>query len=304
MSTTSSTVELQSDVESHYSRLQLEDQLRESIEGCQEAQERISAGIVYVTEFMEKEFFESKAARIAQLKHLNLATLVRDVFVATAYCQTPELFTTISAQLAGRLGFTDRVEGIQTAAELLAVLCQTDAYDIVKADRGASLVIESRIPLSAAVLESIKRSQYLPPMVCVPRPLEHNFQSGYLTHDDSLILGKGNDHGGDICRPVLDTCNRVALRLDPEFLAQVEEEPTYDLNTAEKVDQWQVFKTQSAGFYQLMQDLGNRFHLTHKVDKRGRIYAQGYHITTQGTSYKKAMLELADPEFVTGVPTS
>ena len=47
---------------------------------------------------------------------------------------------------------------------------------------------------------------------------------------------------------------------------------------------------------------GNRFYLTHKVDKRGRIYAQGYHITTQGTAFKKAMIELAEPEFIEGAP--
>lgn len=141
-------------------------------------------------------------------------------------------------------------------------------------------------------------------MLCEPRPLTHNFQSGYLTHDDSLILGKGNNHAGDICRAVLDRCDQVALTLDTEFLARVEEEPSYDLDTAEKVDQWCTFKGQSKGFYQLMIDHGNHFHLTHKVDKRGRIYAQGYHITLQGTSYKKAMLELADPEHVTGVPTA
>jgi DNA-directed RNA polymerase len=46
---------------------------------------------------------------------------------------------------------------------------------------------------------------------------------------------------------------------------------------------------------------GNEIYLTNKVDKRGRIYAQGYHITTQGTSFKKAMLELAHEELVTGI---
>ena len=47
---------------------------------------------------------------------------------------------------------------------------------------------------------------------------------------------------------------------------------------------------------------GNRFYLGHKYDKRGRIYAQGYHISTQGTPYRKAMLDFADKEPVTDIP--
>ena len=38
--------------------------------------------------------------------------------------------------------------------------------------------------------------------------------------------------------------------------------------------------------------------ITHKFDKRGRIYSQGYHVHIQGTSYKKAILELHNKEMV------
>ena len=51
-----------------------------------------------------------------------------------------------------------------------------------------------------------------------------------------------------------------------------------------------------------MVQCGNKFYLNHKVDKRGRIYCSGYHITTQGTAFKKASIELAHEEIVTGTP--
>ena len=219
-----------------------------------------------------------------------------------AYCAQPVLFTSISAQIANRLRFNDKAEGIQTAAELLAVLCLTDAFDIIKVDRSSSLMLQSRIPLSDELVSLIEYSEYLPPMVCKPQKVTHNFESGYLTHNDSLILGRDNNHDGNICLDVLNLCNRVRLRLDTDFLATVEEEPTFDLDTLEKKTQWDAFKDQSYQFYKLMVDQGNCFYLTHKPDKRGRIYAQGYHITTQGTSLKKASLELADQQLVTGVP--
>jgi hypothetical protein len=208
----------------------------------------------------------------------------------------------VSAQIACRLKFSDRTEAITTVAELLGVLCRTDAFDIDKPDRMASLTLVSRMNLPVNLVDFIENSQYLPPMVCEPLELTHNFSSGYLTHNDSLILGTGNHHDGDICLDVLNLMNRVALRLDTDFLSTVEEEPTFGLDTQDKEELWADFKRQSYKFYNLMVQCGNKFYLTHKVDKRGRIYAGGYHINTQGTAFKKASIELAHEEIVTGAP--
>jgi DNA-directed RNA polymerase len=49
-----------------------------------------------------------------------------------------------------------------------------------------------------------------------------------------------------------------------------------------------------------MVEMGNRFYLTHRYDKRGRTYAQGYHVNTQGNCWNKAVIELADEEVVEG----
>ncbi len=186
-------------------------------------------------------------------------------------------------------------------------------------------MLESKLYLSEEVLNFIEQSEYLPPMVCEPLELESNYDSGYLTHKESLILGKGNHHDGNICLDVLNLANSVKLKLDTDFLRTVEEECGTELtlegvkNKALKKgvvysddqaaavlvklqEQWPAFKATSAKMYMLMHNLGNEFHLTHKVDKRGRIYAQGYHISTQGSSYKKAMIELANEEIVEGVP--
>lgn len=263
---------------------------------------QIQDGIRRVTEWMNDTYYASKQARVDQLKGLDIEALVMDLLVGVAYCQREELFTSVSAQLAGRIGFSDKAESIQTVAELLAVLCYTDAFDICKASRSASLVIINRMPLSERLKGFIADSQYLPPMVCEPEILKNNHSSGYLTHNDSLLLGKGNHHDGDLCLDVLNTQNQVALKLSVEFLCTVEEEPTFDLDTQEKVDSWKDFKRQSYQNYHMLVSHGNQFWLTHKVDKRGRIYCQGYFISTQGSSFKKASIELAHEEIVSGVP--
>ncbi len=293
--------------ELRYSRKHIDGYIREAITSDPVMQDKVMQGVQLLEEFiapaLEDGYYASKNARLKQLASLDLEPLVVDVFVGVAYCMTPELFTSVTAQMAARLRFSDKTEAITTTAEIMAVLCQTDAFDIMKPHKMASLMIQSNLKLSNKLLDYIENSQYLPPMVIPPLELENNFSSGYLTHNDSLILGNGNHHDGDLCLDVLNTMNNVELSLDLEFLCTVEEDPTFELDSQDKRDQWMNFKKQSYRFYDLMQSQGNKFYLTHKVDKRGRIYAQGYHISTQGTAFKKACIELATPEYIEGVPT-
>ena len=295
-------IQRQINIEMQYNRKHIDRYIRDEIETNPIMQAKIDQGIQLITEYMGKDYYESKNKRIAQLQGLDLRTLVTEILVGIAYCQKEELFTSVTAMMAGRLRFSDKLDAIKTVAELMAVLCLTDAFDILKADRSASLMLVSRIPLRVDTVRFIENSQYLPPMVCEPLPLENNYSSGYLTHNDSLILGTGNHHDGDLCLDVLNLMNRTPLRLDTDFLGTVEEDPTFVVDTPEKVQQWKNFKIQSYEFYLLIAQYGNCFHLTHKVDKRGRIYAQGYHINTQGTAFKKSMVELAEPELIMGVP--
>ena len=289
--------------EERYNRKHIDAKIRASIEGSTYMQAKVEQGIELVNKYLAGQYYESKMRRIAQLAAMDVPALVMDMFIGVAYFQRPELFTAAVSQMAARLKFSDKVDAIASTAEILAVLCQTDAFDIEKESKMASLMVVSRIPLEDSLIRFIENSAFLPPMVCKPLELTHNFSSGYLTHNDSLILGSGNHHAGDLCLDVLNTMGGVALKLDTDFLSTVEEEPTYELDTQEKVDNWRAFKEGSYHFYKLMAEQGNCFYLNHKVDKRGRIYAHGYHINTQGTAFKKAMLEFADEEVIEGVPS-
>lgn len=288
--------------EEHFNRKHIDTKIRAAIEANADMQGKLLKGVELVKVYLAGEYYASKMRRISQLDNLDVEGLVMDVFVGISYSQRPELFTSVTAQMSSRLNFSDRTEAITTVAELLAILCRTDAFDITKAGKQASLMVVSCIPLPANLIKFIEASQYLPPMVCEPLELSHNHSSGYLTHNDSLILGSGNHHDGDVCLDVLNTMNKVAFKLDLDFLCKVEEEPTFELDTQDKTDQWTRFKKQSYRFYSLMQQQGNRFWFTNKVDKRGRIYCCGYHLNFQGAPFKKAMLELDKEEIVDGVP--
>jgi hypothetical protein len=286
-----------------YSRKFIDGYIDQEIRENPEVEAKVMQGVVLLTDWLAKDHgYPSKNNRLTQLADIEIEPLVRSLFVGVAYCQTSELFTSVSAQLASRLKFDDKADSILTAAEMLAVLCETDAFDIVKANPSASLVILSRIPISQQLVRYVEQSGYLPPMMCEPEELVNNYDSGYLTHNDSLVLGRGNGHAGDLCLDVLNKRNKVPMRLCTEFLSKVEETPTFELDTAEKVQQWAQHKTESYQRYLLVANQGNRFWLTNKVDMRGRLYTQGYHINVQSTAFKKAMIEFADEELVEGVP--
>lgn len=296
-------VVLQEMNEERYNRKHIDAKIRKAIQDSPFLMAKVEHGVKLVQEYLAGTYYASKMKRLAQLAQLDTQELVMDIFTGVAYHLYPELFTSVSAQLASRLKFSTKTEAITTVAELLALLCETDAFDIEKESKNASLMLVSRLTLPDNLIDFIECSQYLPPMVCKPLELTHNFSSGYLTHNDSLVLGSGNHHSGDLCLDVLNLMNSVPLKLDIDFLANVEEEPTFEIETQLQREQWDHFKRVSYRFYTMMVQAGNRFYLTHKVDKRGRIYACGYHINTQGTPFKKAMLEFADEELVEGVPT-
>lgn len=288
--------------EQRFNRKHIDVKIRTEIEASALMMYKLDQGVELVNTYINGKYYDSKMKRVAQLIGMDIPAIVMDIYVGIAYSLKPDLFTSVSAQMASRLKFNDQTAAITTVAELMAVLCQTDAFDITKEGKQSSLMVVSCVPLSTELVTFIENSQFLPPMVCEPLPLTHNYSSGYLTHNDSLILGSGNHHDGDICLDTLNTMSQVALQLDIDFLSKVEEEPTFELDSQDKVDQWNRFKKQSYGFYTLMADQGNQFYLNHKVDKRGRAYAHGYHITTQGTAFKKAMLEFATEELIEGVP--
>lgn len=316
--------------EKRYSRRFIDQMIREEIAANTFIQDCIWKGVELLEEWCNAPgYYTKKQQRADQLTQLDLEKLVTEVFVGIAYYTYPQLFTSVTAQLAGRLGWSDRAESITGMAEVVAVLCNAGTFEINKASKYAPLMVISEMPLSDKVLDFIEHSQYLPPMVCEPNKLRNNRDSAYLTvQNDSVILGSGNHHESDVCLDVLNTMNRIQLQLDTEFLCKVEEEPTYKFMDEKEFKEWVVekrmthiyptyadyitdskngwmrFKKQSYRFYDLMVSQGNAFFLTHKVDKRGRIYANGFHISTMGTAFKKSSINFYEEEVVTGVPNT
>lgn len=240
-------------------------------------------------EYISQSYWDSKNERLQaidkDLTKVILNILTQTVLIASDY--VPLL--TIASSVSFGLG---RYHDIQTCADVLWLINQTDLIliDIVDDTR----YIQSNMELPDELVNRLNIMCVLPPMLVKPRTLRHNKSCGYLTiNKDSLILGdKENYHDECISLDVLNTLNSQALCLDLDICYKYEKEITGDEFTHNKAEE------QFEYFRDVIQD--KTIFFTHKVDKRGRIYSQGYQFNCQGSSFEKACLQLKVKEFVEG----
>lgn len=252
-------------------------------------------------EYISIPYWDSKNERLQSinkdLTKVVLGVLTQTVLIASDY--VPLLTICSSTPLGG-----SRYHDIQTCADILWLINQTDLI-LIDRDNTGRLYIQSNMELQEELINRLNIMCVLPPMIVKPRTLRHNTSSGYLTIDrDSLILGdKENYHDECISLDVLNTLNSQALCLDLDICYKFQKEfkSEFDKDTDEYLNQCKTHnkaKEQFEYFRDVIQD--KTIHFTHKVDKRGRVYSQGYVFNFQGSSYEKACLQLKVKEFVTG----
>lgn len=280
---------------------------------------KLNKGVEILYSWFNEEHAIDKSLRLLALQQLDINELVQHTVALVAlHCSKPMKLVSISSMRIGHLKMTDKVDAITTMAEVIAMLSDTDLFDCRKTSNG--WVVVSRIGLDEKVLRYAYNTFYLPPMVIKPRTVRHNRDSGYITQrGESLILGYyENHHDDDICLDVLNILNANEYELDTDLISSLQEEwhreklsqdEYMELSQEEKLiydmdkNTWNDYIQQGYKIQTLMLYHGNKFWLQNKVDKRGRIYTSGYHISPQGSSFKKAMINLAKKEIVTGLDT-
>lgn len=140
-----------------------------------------------------------------------------------------------------------------------------------------------KVDIPEEVQEEIDRYGYPLPMITKPRWIKHNKQTGYLTLTGSLLL-KGNHHDEDINVDHLNRVNRIPLRTNFDAYEHTElvwdnmEKPDdiYELGKYnKKIKAYEKFKKDANTLILMMHKLSDTYYLTHKYDKRGRVYCQG-----------------------------
>ena len=148
--------------------------------------------------------------------------------------------------------------------------------------------------------------QFPLPMVVEPKEVKTNRQTGYITSSGSIIL-KQNHHDDDVCLDHINRMNRIKLTLNVDTANMIAnswrnldkpKEGETDSEFEMRKRAFEKYDRTARDVITIIEGLGNQFHLTHKYDKRGRIYCQGYHISYQGNAWNKSVIELADKEVI------
>lgn len=156
------------------------------------------------------------------------------------------------------------------------------------------------------VQEELDRFQFPLPMVVMPKPVRENTDTGYLDSRGSIILKK-NHHEEDVCLDHINRVNRIRFSINFDTAHMIanswrnldrpkpgESQQEYQ----KRVKAFEKYDRTAKDVINLLVQYDNEFYLTHKYDKRGRIYCQGYHVNYQGAPWNKAVIELADKEIV------
>ncbi|QXV74797.1 RNAP1-like RNA polymerase protein [Rhizobium phage RHEph24] len=163
-----------------------------------------------------------------------------------------------------------------------------------------------KIDITDDVKEELDRFQYPLPMIVEPKEIKRNTQSGYLTIQSSVIL-KNNHHDDDVCLDHLNRVNKIKFRINHDVAQQIHntwkglDKP----KEGETISSFKQRQLQFKKYDETCKDIfvhaevaGGEFYLTHKYDKRGRVYSQGYHVNYQGNTWNKATIEFAEGEML------
>lgn len=276
-------------------------------------QEQIDKTVDDINTMLSKEYWESRNTRMNILKSLDIKELVIDLLVLFYIHAQKDM--PLSAVLAlYPLPNMDKLQSIQTVGELIYYLFDNYLVDLSK--QGSTVFIKSSLEIKDKLINiRIKNRCVMPPMIQKPRRVKNNRHSGYLTiKSDSLILGhRENYHDNELCLDVINTQNQNSYKLDMDFINTFEKAFHKEYLSTEEIEELSeedresylieldTFKTYQIQFKELVKHLKHRpIYLLNKVDKRGRIYTQGFHFNTQGTSFEKGCISLSTLEKVTG----
>lgn len=199
--------------------------------------------------------------------------------------------------------FRDKSNPFQACSDALLIAAK---YWLIDWDGQAEQFV-IQFDVEEKAMNLIRQYQYLPPMTIPPLTVRNNRGSGYINIlDDSLIL-QNNHHEGDICLDSINRFNAIPMSVNEEVVKLIRNSWKH-LDAPKQGETFDDYKKRLTAFERyeqvsfftiaLLIEMGNEFHFTHKTDKRGRTYAQGYHVNPQGNCWNKAVLELANKELV------
>lgn len=248
----------------------------------------IGEAIKLISNYRLTVFYDRKLDTLSRwdIQHDKIVELVICIFTAT-------LVETMTMQaLVGMLNhkikLDNEIEQVEILADIIGLVSLTGLIDITS-EIGEYHMVSTQYSLGEDI-PVIGRHK----TVRVPEVLKSNW-----TSNGSVILGhRMNHHKRYIRLSHINKMNSVACSLNQEFIGIYEEVPKTEPETRDQVNQWDTYARESTIRYA---ELGKEeFYGNHFYCVRGRCYNTSYYLSPQGTSFKKAIIELATKEVTNG----
>ena len=294
-------------IEDKYAKREINDRIWKDLDSCELLAPILKQLKKDINEYKATycKWWKSKQERIYKLTDFNNTEDIMTYIAVAVMKSTDGAPVPIHGAVefvARRLeGFSDHMDAVRTASELIAVGADSDLYDIIAArdSETGSLMIRARWQLDDSTNQYIADTMYLPPLVAKPKTITSNTSSGYYNPAaESLVLKAHNHHEYPLAYDALNYANEVEFELDEFMLECFEETPSKELDTTQKVNNFMLLKNSSRKVYDLITELGNKFWFSWRYDKRGRMYIQGYHVNLQSTEFKKSLISLKNKETI------
>ncbi|NQY57933.1 MAG: hypothetical protein HRT86_15890 [Ilumatobacteraceae bacterium] len=307
--------ELQIDIEKSCDKGAIKRTLRNMVK--EHMVDEVDQGTDFLNEYLSHSYtWEAKNDRLRNLSPtVSIRDIVIDIITSIVTVEHPQQIQSVAGAIASRLMYADVVDGVRTAAEMIGVLAHTGVYSFIypKDSETSSILIKNEYGVSPEVIDLINTGMYLPPMLVPPKTIRSNAESGYLVGTKSILLGKHSFHEYALPLDVINADNKVKFSIDERMLAY-KETPKNPHDSGDKYEavpnwakpQYVARKTQafnqmcavSTQVYDMLISNGNCFYIPSRVDERIRYYSQGYHVNHQGSSYKRAFIDLYDKEII------
>lgn len=182
-----------------------------------------------------------------------------------------------------------RFPDIDTCIEVLDHLIDQDYLDYTENHQ-----VVTKLCLPKDEEEKLQKMMYPQPMLVPPLKLKRNTDSGYWYAARCCLILRSRYFAEDINLDHLNRVNQIPLQINKAVLHNRLNKPKKDLPTVQDRTNWERFVTQQHDIALSYEN--DTFYLTHKYDKRGRVYCQGYHISYQSNDYTNALVEFAHGE--------
>ena len=168
---------------------------------------------------------------------------------------------------------------LQEAANYLE-LCIT-TYDIIDWDQQ---YIYTKITTTQEAQTHIDRYGFPLPLIIKPKQLTCNTDTGYYSDKPGTVLQKRATTEYDVNLDFLNQVNSIPLEFNEDLLAKI------PLAKPKEVKQLAAHTKFVKHLSHSRALLTKTIYLTHGYDRRGRVYARGFHYSPQGSDWNKATL--------------